>query len=104
MDREGPAGCEREWRRFVEAERAAQENRRWDQLAELLGGALSGERREVLERLAREDRSRAELGLVELRDDDGVYYKHADDLTPEVLRDRAQAEEGPEGVAHGEVE
>lgn len=93
MDREGPAGREREWQRFVEAERAALENRRRGQPAKLLGGALTGKRRKELERQAREDRSRAELGLVELRDDDGVYYKHADDLTTEDLRARAMAEE-----------
>lgn len=97
MDREGPAGREREWRRFVEAERAALENRRWGQLAK-----LPGERPEELERLAREDRSGAELGLMELRDD-GVYYKHVDDFTPEDLRARAKAEEAQKAQLTGRL-
>ncbi len=70
VDREGPAGRERGWRRFVEAERAALENRRRGQLAKLLGEALPGERREKLERLAQEDRSRPELGDVVVIDAD----------------------------------
>ena len=86
MDREGPSGREREWRRFVEAERAALENRRRGQLVKLLGGTLPDERREELEGLAREDRSRAEFGLVELRDD-GAYVRGSRDAA---LRRRSE--------------
>jgi hypothetical protein len=86
-----------------EAERAALENRRLGenrrqgQLAK-----LPGERREELERLAREDRSSAELGLVKLSDD-GVYFKHVDDLTPEYLWARAKAEEAQKARLAGRL-
>ena len=53
MDREGSAGREQQWRRFVEAERAALENRRRWQLAKLLRRTLPGESREELKRLAK---------------------------------------------------
>ena len=103
VDREGSAGREQQWRRFVEAERAALENRRRWQLAKLLRRTLPGESREELERLAQEDRSRAEAGLVELRDGDGVYYKHVDGLTPKDLQAGAKAEE-VQTLAHREDE
>jgi hypothetical protein len=45
VDREGPVGRKQQWRRFVEAERAALENRRWGQLAKLLSRTLPSESR-----------------------------------------------------------
>ena len=83
---------ERSWRRFLEAERASLENRRRGQLARLLGGALPGEWPEELAQLAREDRRKAEEGLVELKRGEEVWYKHLDDLLPEDRLALAEAE------------
>ncbi len=83
---------ERSWQRFLEAERTSLENRRRGQLSRLLGRALPGEWPEELAHLAREDRRRAEEGLVELKRGEGVWYKHVDDLLPEDRLALAEAE------------
>ena len=63
------------WERFLELERKELARRREGALAGALGFTLPGEDPEELARLAREDRLRAEDGLVELRDWRRVWYK-----------------------------
>jgi hypothetical protein len=60
------------WERFVRAERRVLEARRRGQMARALTWRLPGEAREVLDRIASEDRRRAEEGLVELRSEEGA--------------------------------
>lgn len=74
------------WERYMEIERRELEDRRNGELARALGPALPGESQEELDHLAREDREKAEEGLVGLRDGEEVWYKHIEDLT---LEDRA---------------
>lgn len=77
----------------MEAERRELQMRREGHLAKMLGTALPDESPEELERLAEEDRLRAEEGLVELMDERGqITYKHIDDLAPENRLARISAE------------
>lgn len=78
----------------MRAERRELEERRNGQLAKLLDGPLlPGETEEGLAKLKEEDRALAELGLLELRDEDGgVAYKHVDELQPGDRADRVRAE------------
>ena len=71
------------WEQYMEVERRELEQRRSGQLGRALGLALPGESQEELERIAEEDRLKAEEGLVELRSGDEVWYKHID----EIIRD-----------------
>ena len=56
----------------MEVERRELEQRRNGQLGRAIGRALPGESQEELERIAEEDRRKAEEGLVELRRGDEV--------------------------------
>jgi hypothetical protein len=81
------------WRLYMEAERRELQMRTEGHLAKLLGRALPGETPEELERIAEEDRLRAEEGLVELMDESReITYKHIDDLAPRDRRARVRAE------------
>jgi hypothetical protein len=81
------------WDRFMEAERRELENRRNGLLRKLLGDPLPGESSEELERLASEDETRAEQGLLSLMNPDGeITYKHIDDIIPEDRTARIAAE------------
>jgi hypothetical protein len=80
------------WERFLELERKELARRREGALAGALGFTLPGEDPEELARLAREDRLRAEDGLVELRDWRRVWYKRLEDLVPEDRPGRVAAE------------
>lgn len=80
------------WERYMAAERRELEDRRNGELARVLGFALPGESPEELERLAREDREKAEEGLVIPREGDEVWYKHIDDLTREDRPARIEAQ------------
>jgi hypothetical protein len=76
------------WEQYMEVERREVEQRRNGQL----GRALPGESHEELERIAEEDRRKAEEGLVELRSGDEVWYKHIDELTREDRPARIESE------------
>ena len=69
------------WETFMRKERRELELRKDGQLAELLGEALAGEPPAALRRLAREDQSQAQEGLVALTSNGKTYYKLLDDLT-----------------------
>src|SRR5215207_2479107 len=69
------------WESFMRKERRELELRKRGQLAELLGEALAGEPPAALRRLAREDQSQAQEGLVALTSNGKTYYKLLDDLT-----------------------
>lgn len=77
---------QRLWERYMEIERRELEDRKNGELGKVLGSAMAGESQEDLDRMAREDRERAERGLVELVEDGTVVYKRIDDLA---LEDRA---------------
>ena len=62
---EGEPGT-KTWEEFLEVERRALQERKGGQLARTLGKALPGESQEELDELIREDRRRAEEGLVEV--------------------------------------
>jgi hypothetical protein len=68
------------WEQYMEVERRA------------LGLALPGESQAELERIAEEDRRKAEEGLVELRSGDEVWYKHIDELTRDDRSARIESE------------
>jgi hypothetical protein len=72
----------------MEVERRELEQRRSGQL----GLALPGESRGELERIAEEDRRKAEEGLVELRSGGEVWYKHIDELTRDDRPARIESE------------
>lgn len=65
----------------MEIERKELEDRRNGELEKVLGQALPGESQEEIERLSREDREKAEAGIVGLRDGEEIWYKHIDELT-----------------------
>ena len=69
------------WESFMRKERREVELRKDGQLAELLGEALAGEPPAALRRLALEDQSQAEEGLVALASNGKVYYKLVEELT-----------------------
>ena len=80
------------WERYMEVERRELEDRRSGELAKVLGEALPGESQEELDRLAAEDRQRAEKGLVELREGEEVWFKHIDELTRDDRQPRIEAQ------------
>jgi|SRR5215210_6105010 len=69
-----------EWESFMRKERRALELRKDGQLAELLGKVLAGEPSATVRRLAFEDQSQAEEGLVALTSSGKVYYKPLEEL------------------------
>ncbi|MDN5697122.1 MAG: hypothetical protein L0G70_04010 [Rubrobacter sp.] len=80
------------WQRFLEAEQRELWARREGKLARLLMITLPEESKDELERMVEEDRRRAEEGLVELKRDDEVFYKHVDELGVEDMPARMEAE------------
>jgi hypothetical protein len=80
------------WEQYMEVERRELEQRRSGQLGRALGLALPGESQAELERIAEEDRRKAEEGLVELRSGDEVWYKHIDELTRDDRSARIESE------------
>ena len=84
---------ESHWERFLNTERRLLKARRRGQLAKTLLIVLPYESKEEMERISHEDQSKAELGVVELRDGDGtVWHKHVEQLVPEDRRERLWAE------------
>ena len=87
-----PADVE-EWEKHMRLERELLAQRRDGKLAKAIGKALPGESPQDLEQMAREDRSKAEEGLVSLLWGGGqLSYQHIDKLTPENLLARLEAE------------
>jgi hypothetical protein len=80
------------WEKHMRLERELLVQRRDGKLAKAIGKALSGESPQDLEQMAREDRSKAEEGLVSLLWGGQLSYKHIDELTPENLLARLEAE------------
>lgn len=76
----------------MQIERKELEDRKNGELQKVLGYALPGESQEEIERLAREDREKAEEGLVGLRDGEEFWYKHIDELGPEDQQARIEAQ------------
>jgi hypothetical protein len=86
-----PADAEA-WEKHMRLERELLAQRRDGKLAKAIGKALPGESPQDLEQMAREDRSRAEEGLVSMLRGGQLSYKHVDELTPENLLARLEAE------------
>ncbi len=81
------------WERFLRAELRVLKARRNGRMAKALVWRLPGEAQEELDRIASEDRRRAEEGFVELRDEQGEFsFKHVEELSPEDRMDRIRAE------------
>jgi hypothetical protein len=81
------------WERFMRTERRVLEARRNGWMAKALAWRLPGESQEELDRIASEDRRRAEEGLVELKSEQGeLSYKHLESLSPEDRMDRIRAQ------------
>jgi hypothetical protein len=78
--------------RFLAAERSMLEQRQTGGLAQALGDPLPGESPAELQWMILEDQHLAEEGLVELRSDEEVRFKHVDDLTYEDRPARLEAE------------
>ena len=92
MDEESRKTHQELWEQYMEVERRELEQRRSGQLGRALGLALPGESQAELERIAEEDRRKAEEGLVELRSGDEVWYKHIDELTRDDRSARIESE------------
>ena len=86
------AGDAEAWDRHMRLERELLAQRRDGKLAKAIGKALPGESTQDLEQMAREDQSKAEEGLVSLLWGGRLSYEHIDDLTPEDLLARLEAE------------
>jgi hypothetical protein len=86
-----PADAEA-WEKHMRLERELLAQRREGKLAKAIGKALPGESPQDLEQMAREDRGKAEEGLVSLLWGGQLSYKHIDKLTPENLLARLEAE------------
>ncbi len=81
------------WQRFLRTEQRMLETRRGGQIARALACRLPGESQEELDRIASEDRRRAEEGFVALRSKEGeLSYKRLEELSPDDRMDRIRAE------------
>jgi hypothetical protein len=85
------------WESFMRREWRELELRKDGQLAGLLGEALAGESPAALQRLAREDQSQAEEGLVALTSNGKTYYKLVEELTEGDMAARIAADRLREG-------
>jgi hypothetical protein len=92
MDEESRKTHQELWEQYMEVERRELEQRRNGQLGRAIGRALPGESHEELERMAEEDRRKAEEGLVELRSGAEVWYKHKDEITRDDRPARIESE------------
>ena len=81
------------WNRYMDAERTQLAQRATGQLRRAIGHQPEEEAQEELERIAAEDERQAKEGMVPLRKDGRVYYKHIDDLTREDRWARLEAEQ-----------
>ena len=92
MDQESRKTHQELWEQYMEVERRELEQRRSGQLGRALGWALPGESQEEPNRIADEDQRKAERGLVELRSDDEVWFKHIDEITRDDRPARIESE------------
>jgi hypothetical protein len=79
------------WDQFTQTERRELELRKDGQLARLLGEPLPGELPATLQRLASEDQSQAERGLIALMSGGKTSYKYIVDLCPKDMPARIAA-------------
>jgi hypothetical protein len=87
-----PADAEA-WDKHMRLERDLLAQRRDGKLSKAIGKALPGESPRDLDQMSREDRSKAEEGLVPMVSGGGqLSYEHIDELTPENLLARPEAE------------
>jgi hypothetical protein len=92
------------WERDMRLERELLAQRRDGKLAKAIGNALLGESPQDLEGMAREDRSKAEEGLVTLLWGGQLSYKDIDELTPENLLAKLEAERAQVNWLMGRVQ
>ena len=92
MDEDSKKTHQELWEQYMEVERRELEQRRNGQLGRALGRALPGESQEELQRIASEDQSKAERGLVELRSGNEVWFKHIDEITRDDRQARIESE------------
>ena len=95
-----PADAEA-WEKHMRLERELLAQRRDGKLAKAIGKALPGESPQDLEQMAREDRSKAEEGLVSMLWGGQLSYKHVDKLTPREPPGETGGREGAGQLAHG---
>ena len=76
----------------MDTERAQPAQRAAAQMRRPIGRVLKGESEEDLKRIAAEDQRLAKEGMVPLRREGRVYYKHISDLTREDVGARLEAE------------
>jgi hypothetical protein len=86
-----PADAEA-WERHMRLERELLAQRCGGKLAQAIGKALPGESPQDLEQMVREDQRQAQGGLVTLLWGGQFSHKHIDELTPEDLLARLEAE------------
>jgi hypothetical protein len=77
---------------FMEMERARLQEHAQGKMARALGHVLPGESQEELDRVAAEDQSLAQDGMVKLKVGEEIHYKHVDELTREDRPARIAAE------------
>ena len=70
----------------MEMVRTKLRERREGKLRRALGRPLAGESSEQLDHIGGQDRSRAEQGLVSIKEGGRISYKHIDDLSPLDMR------------------
>ena len=92
MDQESRKTHQELWEQYMEVERRELEQRRNGQLGRAIGRALPGESQEELNRIAEGDQRKAERGLVELRSEDEVWFKHIDEITRDDRPARIESE------------
>jgi hypothetical protein len=80
------------WKAYMDTERAQLAQRATGQMRRAIGRLPKGDSAEDLERIAAEDERQAKEGMVPLRKDGRVYYKHIDELTREDRLARLEAE------------
>jgi hypothetical protein len=89
---DGPKPEHDTFERFMEMERARLQEHAQGKMARALGLALPGESQEELDRKAAEDQRLAQDGMVKLKVDEEIRYKHIDELTRKDRRARIAAE------------
>jgi hypothetical protein len=92
------------WESYLHTERMQLSERASGKMRRAIGRVLPGESQEKLERIAAEDERLAKEGLVPLRKDGRLYYKHIDDLTREDRLARIEAERGITAWLRGRIE
>jgi hypothetical protein len=92
------------WEGYMQTERAQLAQRASGQMRRAIGRVLKEESEEDLERIAAEDQRLAQEGMVPLRREGRVYYKHIDDLTREDVGARLEAERDTAMWLRGRIE